>query len=61
MKGLIKYLLPWLLTLSAVISCDGLKLPAADQKIVIDGEIEDGGYPIVKVTATIPVSKEYTN
>lgn len=61
MKDLFKYLLQCLLVLPAVISCDGLKLPTPDQKIVIDGEIEDGGYPIVKVTATIPVSEESTS
>lgn len=39
--------------------CDKAVFPVSDQKIVIDGYIEDGEYPVVIVTGTIPVSDEY--
>ena len=39
--------------------CDKAVFPVTDQKLVIDGYIEDGEYPVVIVTGTIPVSEEF--
>lgn len=40
------------------LSCTRVTLPVSDQQIVIEGWIEDGDYPVVMVTTTVPVSEE---
>ena len=45
--------------IAAFIGCNTIRFNIADQKIVIDGFIEDGGHPVVTVTGSIPVSSEY--
>ncbi|MGN1211389.1 MAG: DUF4249 domain-containing protein [Candidatus Cryptobacteroides sp.] len=39
--------------------CAEVSYPVRDQKIVVDGWIEDGAAPVVIVTATIPITYEY--
>lgn len=47
----------FLLTLAA--GCSGLVLPSDRPEIVIEGWIEDGGFPVVILTKSIPVNTEY--
>lgn len=41
------------------VSCTGDVLNVSEPKLVIDGFIEDGGFPVVIVTTTIPVSRDF--
>lgn len=47
----------FLLTMAS--GCSGLVLPSDRPEIVIEGWIEDGGYPVVILTQSIPVNTEY--
>lgn len=38
--------------------CSGIELPHGEQKLVIEGWIDEGGYPVVIVTTTVPVGRE---
>ena len=40
-------------------SCDGEHLPVVPPQLVVEGWIEDGGYPVVIVTSSLPISEEY--
>ena len=54
----------YLLLLLALIGCEGVRLPSYDQQIVVEGWIENGGFPVVILTTTVPVSssvKDHTD
>ena len=40
-------------------SCDEDHLAVTQPQLVVEGWIEDGGYPVVIVTSSIPISEEY--
>lgn len=40
-------------------SCDENHLAVTQPQLVVEGWIEDGGYPVVIVTSSIPISEEY--
>ena len=40
-------------------SCDENHLAVTQLQLVVEGWIEDGGYPVVIVTSSIPISEEY--
>lgn len=40
-------------------SCDEEHLAVIQPQLVVEGWIEDGGYPVVIVTSSIPISEEY--
>ena len=40
-------------------SCDEEHLAMIQPQLVVEGWIEDGGYPVVIVTSSIPISEEY--
>lgn len=48
------------LLLSATFSCDDLDLQETtnDKKLVVEGWIENGGYPVVMLTRSLPISLE---
>lgn len=48
-----------ILAIFLAVSCSGDVLNVSETRLVIDGFIEDGGFPIVIVTTTLPVSKEF--
>lgn len=52
-----KVLIIIMLLLTAV-SCIGLKLPQTESCLVLEGWIEDGRYPVVLLTTSVPVSQE---
>ena len=43
----------------ALIGCSGVVLPSDRPEIVVEGWIEDGGFPVVIVTQSVPVNTEY--
>lgn len=48
--------------LLAAIGCDyNVQLPESDPQIVVEGWIEDGGFPIVMVTTTVPITEVVTD
>lgn len=48
----------FLLTVFLSISCDSDYLPNQESTIVVEGWIENGGFPVVMLTRTLPVSEE---
>lgn len=62
MKSLLRYLIMWVIPLIAFVlltsQCEGDVLIEAEPQIVVEGYIDDGGYPVVGVTLTFPVSTE---
>ena len=40
-------------------SCDENHLAVTQPQLVVEGWIEDGGYPVVIVTSSLPISEEY--
>ena len=49
-------LIIYLISLLALIGCEGVQLPSYDQQIVVEGWIENGGFPVVILTTTVPVT-----
>lgn len=43
----------------SLMGCSGVVLPADRPEIVVEGWIEDGGFPVVIVTQSVPVNTEY--
>lgn len=62
MKFLLRYLIMRLIPLTVFVlltsQCEGDVLIEAEPQIVVEGYIDDGGYPLVGVTLTFPVSTE---
>lgn len=55
-------LLTLLLTLSPLLlSCSGDELPEPQEVIVVEGWIDDGGFPVVILSKNLPVSSERTS
>ncbi len=54
-----KTLMNIILTMFLAVSCSGDVLNVSEARLVIDGFIEDGGFPTVMVTTTLPVSTEF--
>ena len=52
-----------MLILAALLaSCDDVEQPSPGlPSLVVEGWIEDGGFPVVILTTTLPVSSDYTN
>lgn len=48
-----------IVSLFAFWGCSQVIIPVDDPEIVVEGWIEDGGYPVVIVTTSLPVSTEY--
>lgn len=47
-----------LLTMLSILSCEyKVQLPESAPQLVVEGWIEDGGFPIVMVTTTVPVTE----
>ena len=49
-------LIIYLITLLALTGCEGVRLPSYDQQIVVEGWIENEGFPVVMLTTTVPVN-----
>jgi hypothetical protein len=45
--------------LAFLASCSDVKIPSQRPEIVVEGWIEDGGFPVVIVTSSIPIDTEY--
>ena len=50
-----------LILLSFLIACDADYLPDQKPHLVVEGWIEDGDFPVVIVTQSIPMSEDYTS
>ncbi len=51
-----------LLSMVLIVACnDDFNLPREQSKLVVEGWIEDGGFPVVMLTRSLPVSTEYQN
>ena len=42
-----------------LLACEGNPYPKSESNLVVEGWIEDGGFPVVMLTKSIPLSKEY--
>lgn len=57
-----KRLIYILVAMSFIISCnDSVRLPESNPQIVVEGWIEDGGFPVVMVTTSVPVTEILTD
>lgn len=48
-----------IIALSAAVSCDGDYINPSAPDMVVEGWIEDGGYPVVILTQSVPISEEW--
>lgn len=55
-----QHLWPYLLTLltACLYACDGMTLPENEEQLVVEGYIDDGGFPVVMVTTSMPVNTD---
>ena len=51
-----KHILTYMILFLALIGCEEVRLPSYDQQIVVEGWIENDGYPVVILTTTVPVN-----
>ena len=56
MRPLIIYVMSVLIL---IVGCSDVELPSSQPEIVVEGWIEEGGFPVVIVTTSVPVNTEY--
>lgn len=47
--------------ITLITSCEDSYIPESHQSIIVEGWIEDGGFPVVILTQSLPVSSDYQN